>query len=92
MTMRRVEVGGNATLERVLRDTEAGEAVVLTKRGRPRALVVRASASDSWRETAALLRDPGLLDRIASAERAIRRGRVKTLDEVFPRRSRRGRQ
>jgi prevent-host-death family protein len=88
MEAREIEVSGHADLERVVRAAKRGRSVLLTRAGRPRALVIDARDVQGLAETMEILADPTVLRRIQRAERDLRAGAFKTLDQVFPRRGR----
>ena len=58
------------------------EHVVITKQGRPEAVVMSADEFESWQETLEILADPKALAAIKEAERDIKAGRVRSLEEV----------
>lgn len=61
------------------------EEVVITKNGRPAAVLVSADEYDSWQETNAVRADAGLMREIKAGLRALkaRKARLYTLDELF---------
>lgn len=61
------------------------EEVVITKNGRPAAVLVSADEYDSWQETNAVRSDAGLMREIKSGLRALktRKAKLYTLDELF---------
>lgn len=61
------------------------EEIVITKNGRPAAVLVSADEYESWQETHAVRSDAGLMREIKSGLRALKARRVKlyTLDELF---------
>lgn len=89
MKLRTMAVGKQPGLRKVVSAARRGEATVLVDGGRCQAIVVPAGQSAEWDETAGCLADPKLLARVARAEAEIRRGDVRTLDEVFGPRPRR---
>jgi len=91
MGLRHVEVGGRSSLEGILQQTARGESIVLTRKGRPRAVVLPAYDVEGWEATAEILAQPDALPQIRRSERQIRNGKWKTLDRAFPRRRRRQR-
>ena len=65
----------------VRRDDE----VIITKNGKPAAVIISADEYESWRETQEIKRDPDLMKQIRESEEAYKRGDYKTytLDELF---------
>jgi prevent-host-death family protein len=61
------------------------EEVVITRNGRPAAVLVSADEYDSWQETNAVRADAGLMREIKAGLRALRarKARLYTLDELF---------
>lgn len=61
------------------------EEIVITKNGRPAAVLVSADEYDSWQETNAVRADAGLMREIKAGLRALkaRKARLYTLDELF---------
>ncbi|MEK6770430.1 MAG: type II toxin-antitoxin system Phd/YefM family antitoxin [Pseudomonadota bacterium] len=61
------------------------EEVVITRNGRPVAVLVSADEYDSWQETNAVRADAGLMREIKTGLRALkaRKARLYTLDELF---------
>ena len=61
------------------------EEVVITRNGRPAAVLVSADEYDSWQETNAVRADAGLMREIKTGLRALkaRKARLYTLDELF---------
>jgi antitoxin YefM len=61
------------------------EAVVITKNGRPAAVLVSPDEFESWRETQAVLSDNELMGEIKKGLSALKRKRTSlyTLDELF---------
>lgn len=62
-----------------------GEKVVITRNGRPAAVLVSADEYDSWQETRTVRSDVGLMREIKSGLRALkaRKAKLYTLDELF---------
>ncbi|MGI8794451.1 MAG: type II toxin-antitoxin system Phd/YefM family antitoxin, partial [Acidimicrobiales bacterium] len=56
--------------------------VVLTRRGRPAAVLISPDELESLEETLELLSDPAAMRQIRKAESAIERGDVVTADEL----------
>jgi prevent-host-death family protein len=65
------------------------ERIVVTRNGRPAAVLVSAADLESLEETLAVLSDRELMQRIREGERAAERGDVVALDELKRRYSRR---
>jgi len=61
------------------------EEIVITKNGRPTAVLVSADEYDSWKETQAIRADAGLMRDIRAGLAALksRQSRLYTLDELF---------
>ena len=63
--------------------------VIITRNGKPVAVLMSADEYDSWRETQEIKRDPDLMKQIRESEAAYKRGDYKTyatkeeLDELF---------
>ena len=61
------------------------EEVLITKNGRPAAVLVSPNEFESWRETLAIRSDNELMEEIKSGLKAINKKKTKcyTLDELF---------
>jgi len=59
------------------------ERVMITRNGRPAAVMMSSSEFDSLLATLDLLSDPEIMAQIASSKRAMRRAPLYTLDELF---------
>ncbi len=61
------------------------EEIVITRNGRPAAVLVSADEYNSWQETHAVRSDAGLMREIKTGLRALkaRKARLYTLDELF---------
>ncbi|MBI4411919.1 MAG: type II toxin-antitoxin system Phd/YefM family antitoxin [Deltaproteobacteria bacterium] len=61
------------------------EEVVITKNGRPAAILVSPDEFESWRETIAIRSDPDLVREIKAGLAALKKKKAKlyTLDELF---------
>lgn len=61
------------------------EEVIITKNGRPAAVLVSADEYESWQETHAVRSDAGLMREIKAGLRALktRKGKLYTLDELL---------
>ena len=55
---------------------------IVTKRGRPVALIISVDDYESLLETLDVLSDAGLMKKIKKAEAEVRKGNVKALDEI----------
>jgi antitoxin YefM len=58
------------------------EHVVITKQGKPEAVVMSAAEFESWQETLEIMADKKAMAAIARAERDIKAGRVRSWAEV----------
>ena len=58
------------------------EHVVITRNGRPAAVLVPAEEQEALEETMEILQDEDLLDALRESEEDVQAGRVSTLDEV----------
>jgi len=58
------------------------EHVVITKQGRPRAVVMSADEFESWQETLEILSDPKAMRAIRAGLRDIKAGRVHRWEDV----------
>ena len=65
------------------------EHVVITKRGRPQAVVMSLDEFESWQETLEIMADRQAMAAIARAERDIKAGRVRRWAEIKGRKRRR---
>ena len=61
------------------------EHVVITKQGRPKAVVMSADEFESWQETIEILDDPEAMAAIRRGLRDVKAGRVRPLEEVLKR-------
>ena len=61
------------------------EEIIITKNGRPAAVLVSSNEFDSWKETLAILSDPTLMKEIKQGLKALRKKKAKlyTLEELF---------
>jgi len=57
------------------------EQIVITKNGRPRALLMSVDEFDSWQETLEILSDKNLMREIKQAEKEYKEGKTTTLEE-----------
>lgn len=71
-------------LVRKVSDTD--EEIVITRNGRPAAVIVSHDEFEAWKETLAITADPAFLKEIRTSLRAFKRGKVKlyTLEELLP--------
>jgi antitoxin YefM len=65
------------------------EHVVITKRGKPAAVVMSLEEFESWQETLEIMADRGAMAAITRAERDIKAGRVRPLADIIARKRRR---
>ena len=61
------------------------EHVVITRNGKPVAIVMSAEEWESWEETIEVLSDPELMEDLRASEEDVKAGRLYTLDEVMKR-------
>ncbi len=61
------------------------EHVVITKKGRPEAVLMSAQEFESWQETLEIMADKKAMAAIRQGLRDIKAGRVKPLEEVLKR-------
>ena len=64
------------------------EHVVITKQGKPEAVVLSADEFDSWQETLDIMADKKAMAAIARAERDIKAGRMRSWEDVRARKRR----
>jgi antitoxin YefM len=70
-------------LPKIVDEVSAGhEHVVITKRGRPEAVVMSVDEFESWQETLEILSDPSAMRAIRQGERDIKAGRVHRWEDV----------
>ncbi len=71
-------------LECVSKAQKLGQEYIVTKNGKPAAVVVGYDEWESVRETLEILSDPKLMRKIRKSEAAFKKGvKLKTMDEVF---------
>lgn len=58
------------------------EHVVITKQGRPKAVVMSSDEFESWQETLEIMADRKAMAAIARAERDVKAGRVRPWEDV----------
>jgi len=65
--------------------SDTDEEIIITKNGRPAAVLVSPDEFDSWKETIAVRSDAGLMQEIKKGLKALRAKRAKlyTLEELF---------
>lgn len=75
-----------AKLSRLLdRVAETDEEILITRNGRPAAVLVSPDEYEAWKETQAIRSDRELMTEIRRGLRALRRGgRIYTLEELLP--------
>ena len=72
-----------ARLSELLDDVDVRhEHVVITRKGRPIAVLVPVEEQEALEETIEILQDEGLLDALRESEADVKAGRVATLSEV----------
>jgi antitoxin YefM len=59
------------------------ERIVITRKGRPAAVLVSQDDLDSWQETLEITSDRALMTELRRGNRQIKRGQTKSYDEVF---------
>ena len=59
------------------------EELVITRNGRPAAVLISAEEFDSWQETHAIQRNPALMQEIKQGLAQLKKGRVFSFEEVF---------
>lgn len=59
------------------------EKIIITKNGRPKAILMGVDEFEGWRETLEIMGDKELMKQIRRGEEDINKGRVAPLDEVF---------
>jgi prevent-host-death family protein len=73
-----------ARLSRLVADLETDdEELVITRNGRPAAVLISADEFESWRETREIMRNPALMKEIRQGLRQLEKGRRFTFEEVF---------
>jgi len=71
-------------LSRIVNEVaDRDERVMITRNGRPAAVLMSSSEFDSLLATLDLLSDPEIMAQIARSKRAMRRAPLYTLDELF---------
>jgi antitoxin YefM len=59
------------------------ERIVITRKGRPAAVLVSQDDLDSWQETLEITSDRALMTELRRGIRQIKRGQTRSYDEVF---------
>jgi prevent-host-death family protein len=71
-------------LQYVTRANRLGQEYVITKNGKPSAVIMGYDEWESWKETMEILADPKLLKRIQKSRRYFSKGgKGKSIDETF---------
>jgi len=78
-----------AKLSQLVDEVESrDERIVITRKGRPAAVLVSQDDHDSWQETLEITSDRALMTELRRGLRQIERGETVTYDEVFGRKAR----
>ena len=73
-----------ARLSQLVADLETNEEeLIITRNGRPAAVLISADEFASWQETRAIQRDPALMREIKRGLRELEKGQRFTFEEVF---------
>jgi prevent-host-death family protein len=73
-----------AKLSELVNEVESrDERIVITRKGRPAAVLVSQDDLDSWQETLEITSDRALMTELRRGIRQIKRGQTKSYDEVF---------
>ena len=73
-----------AHLSRIVADREKHEEeLVITRNGRPAAVLISADEYEGWRETREIMRNRALMKEIREGLRQLEKGRRFTFEEVF---------
>lgn len=59
------------------------ERVIITKKGKPEAVLMSYDEYEGWLETLDIMSDPDLAKSINAAKEDIKNGRIRTYEEVF---------
>ena len=70
-------------LPKLLRDAESGKQIVVSRRGKPVAVVIGAEEYNSIMATLEEMADPSALRALREAQEDARAGRIYTYEEVF---------
>lgn len=82
MSIRHALADVKARFSEMIELVEGGERVVVTKRGRPAAVLISADELESLEETLDLAMTPGALEQLRQADAEIESGHYFTLDDV----------
>ena len=85
LSLSEVKIKLSAIIAGVVRRSDE---VIITRNGKPAAVLISADEYDSWRETQEIKRNPDLMKQIRESEEAYRKGDFKEytgkeLDELF---------
>ena len=85
LSLSEVKIKLSAIIAGVVRRSDE---VIITRNGKPAAVLISADEYNSWRETQEIKRDPDLMKQIRESEEAYRKGDFKEytgkeLDELF---------
>ncbi len=69
--------------ELVERVASTDEEVMITKNGRPAAVLVSPDEYEGWRETIEIKRDPELMDEIRAGLSALKQSKLYTLEDLL---------
>ena len=72
-------------LQLIRRSDRAFERFLITKAGKPQAVLMSADEYDGWLETLEILSDKKSLAEIRKARRALKAGRGRSFEEIFGR-------
>ena len=71
-------------LSRIVEDVkERDERVMITRNGRPAAVVISPEEFESWQATIDILSDPDLMAQLQRSKKAMRRAKTYTIEELF---------
>ncbi len=71
-------------LSRIIGDVaDRDERVMITRNGRPAAIVVSPEEFESWQATIDILSDPALMAQFERSRKAMRRAKTYTIEELF---------
>lgn len=82
MTIERTLADVKARFSEMIELVESGERIVVTKRGKPAAVLISADELDSIEETLDLAMTPGALEELEQAHAEILAGHYFTLDDL----------
>jgi antitoxin YefM len=73
-------------LSRIIGDVaDRDERVMITRNGRPAAIVVSPEEFESWQATIDILSDPVLMAQFGRSRKSMRRAKTYTIEELFGR-------